>query len=246
VGYGGAVVSVTVGGSTARATGITGGVASIAVRCPLFELTASATAQNHGSINVLAPSPRLGARAQAWIVSPAAKITVIGSAVVTATYEAYAVNLGHRPRVTNQELPIDEVTRYTNFPFTHVVRYKNSYYGANSTGLYLLEGTVDIAEDITWAVKTAMTDFKSSAKKTLGSAYFAGRFGPASTIKLHAGEQAPNTYSFSTPRDTLAQNHRQVFGKGLKERYYQLEASGTGTCELDAIELDVHNLTRRI
>jgi len=127
-----------------------------------------------------------------------------------------------------------------------VVRYQNSYYGANSTGLYLLEGMTDDAVPIPWAVKTAMTDFKSTTKKTLASAYFGGRFGPASTIKLHAGEQAPNSYSFSTPRDALAQNHRVNFGKGLKERYYSLSVSGTGVCELDAIELDVRNLTRRI
>jgi hypothetical protein len=156
------------------------------------------------------------------------------------------VNLNHKPRPGDNIIPIDEMTHYTNFPFTHVVRYKNSYYGANSTGLYLLEGTTDDTAPITWAVKTAMDDFKSPTKKTLGSAYFAGRFSPASTIMLHAGEQAPNTYSFTTPRDALAQNYRQVFGKGLKERYYALSASGTGVCELDTIELDVHNLTRRI
>jgi len=247
VGYSGAVCSVSITGKpTVTASGTTGGVASLAVVCPLFELTAAATAQNHGSASLLAPSPRLGAQAQAWLAPPIARLTAIGSATITATYEAYAVNLGHRPRVTNQELPIDEVTHYTNFPFTHVVRYQNSYYGANSTGLYLLEGTTDAGTEIPWAVKTAMDDFKTPLKKTVASAYFGGRFGPASTVQLHAGEQAPNTYSFSTPRDRLAQNHRQVFGKGVKERYYALGASGTGVCELDTVELETHNMTRRI
>jgi len=246
VGYGGAVCSVTVGSATLTATGTTGGVASVQATCPLFELTSEATAQNHGGASLVAPSPRLGVQAQAWLTAPSARLTAIGSAVVTATYEAYAVNLGHRPRVTNQELPIDEVTHYTNFPFTHVVRYKNSYYGANSTGLYLLEGTTDDGTAIPWAVKTAMDDFKTPVKKTVAAAYFGGRFGPASTVQLHAGEDTPNTYSFSTPRDALAQNHRQVFGKGVKERYFALGASGTGTVELDTIELETHNMTRRI
>jgi len=247
VGYGGAVCSVSVTGKpTLTATGTTGGVATVAVTAPLFELTSTATMQNHGSANLIAPSPRMGQTIQAWLAAPSARLTAIGTAVVTATYEAYAVNLGHRPRVTNQEIPVNEVTHYTNFPFTHVVRYQNSYYGANSTGLYLLEGTTDNGTAIPWAVKTAMDDFKTPTKKTVASAYFGGRFGPASTVQLHAGEQAPNTYSFSTPRDALAQNHRQVFGKGVRERYFALGASGTGACEIDTIELETHNMTRRI
>jgi len=245
VGYGGAVCSITLTGRpTVQATGTTGGIASIAITAPLFELTASATAQNHGSINVLAPSPKLGGQARAWIIAPMGRLTAIGSATITATYEAYAVNLKHSPR--GPEQPVDETTHYTNFPFTHVVRYQNSYFGANSTGLYLLEGTTDAGTEIPWAVKTAMDDFKTPTKKTIASAYFSGRFGPASTVQLHSGEQAPNTYSFSTPRDALAQNHRQVFGKGIKERYFALGASGAGTCEIDAIELEVNNMTRRI
>jgi len=245
IGYGGAVCSITLTGKpTVQATGTTGGIASIAITAPLFELTASATAQNHGSINVLAPSPKLGGQARAWIIAPMGRLTAIGSATITATYEAYAVNLKHSPR--GPEQPVDETTHYTNFPFTHVVQYQNSYFGANSTGLYLLEGTTDAGTEIPWAVKTAMDDFKTPTKKTIASAYFSGRFGPASTVQLHAGEQAPNTYSFSTPRDALAQNHRQVFGKGVKERYYALGASGTGALELDMVELDTYNMTRRI
>lgn len=248
VGYGGAVCSVTLTGSpTLQATGTTGGVASVAVTAPLFELTSTATAQNHGSANLLAPSPKLGGQAQAWITAPSAQLTAIGTAVVTATYEAYAVNLKHAPR--SNEPPNDEVTRYTNFPFTHVVRYKNSYYGANSTGLYLLEGTTDNGTPIPWAFETAMTDFKSPNKKTLAAAYFSGRFGTSSTIQLKKGEKSPITHAFTTPRGTLAQNHRQVFGKDRAEtrtRYFALAASGTSEFELDAIECDVHNTTRRI
>ena len=245
IGYGGAVCSITLTGrASVQATGTTGGIGGAQITAPLFELTASGTAQNYGSANLLAPSPKLGGQAQAWLIAPMGRLTAIGSAVVTATYEAYAVNLKHTPQPGVE--PINEVTRYTNFPFTHVVRYKNSYYGVNDTGLYLLEGTTDETAPIPWAVKTAMDDFKSPMKKTIASAYFGGRFGPASTVQLHAGEQTPNTYSFTTPRDALAQNYRQVFGKGVKERFYALGASGIGTVELDNIELETHNMTRRI
>lgn len=250
IGYGGAVVSVALaGGPTLQVTGTTGGVAGVTVAAPLFQLSSSAAQQNHGSVDILAPSPRMGGTLQAWLVAPVATLTAIGSAVITATYEAYAINLlqplDSNPS-NNYEAKVPAVTRYTHFPFTHVVRYQNSYYGANSTGLYLLEGTTDDGAPIPWAFKTAMTDFNTPNKKTVASAYFSGRFGPASTISLIEGEKAPNTYSFSTPRGTLAQNHRQKFGKGTKGRYYALAASGTGECELDGIEPEVHQLTRRI
>lgn len=249
IGYSGAVCSITLTGRAAvLATGTTGSIGGAAITCPLFELTASATVENRGSAELLAPSPRMGQSAQAYLIAPMATLTAIGHAVVTATYEAYAVNLNHQPKPGKE--PIDEVTHYTNFPFTHIVRYQNSYFGANSTGLYLLEGTTDYASPtptpIPWAFKTAMTDFKSPQHKTVASAYFGGRLGAAATVSLHVGEDGPQTYSYATVRTDHAQNYRQVFGKGTKARYYALGASGTGTMELDDIDLDVHNLTRRI
>lgn len=249
IGYSGAVCSITLTGAAAvLATGTTGSIGGAAITCPLFELTSSATVENRGSAELLAPSPHMGQSALVYLVAPSATLTAIGHAAVTATYEAYAVNLGHQPKPGKE--PIDEVTRYTNFPFTHVVRYQNSYFGANSTGLFLLEGTTDYASPtptaIPWAFKTAMTDFKSQQHKTVASAYFGGRLGAAATVSLHVGEDGPQTYSYATVRTDHAQNYRQVFGKGTKARYYALGASGTGTMELDDIDLDVHNLTRRI
>lgn len=249
IGYSGAVCSVTIGGLTTAATGLTGSVASAAVRLPLLDLTASGTAQNYGSADFLIPALRSGNAAQAWLMLPGLTLTAIGTAVVSATYEAYAINLKHNPRPGDNMLPIDEMTHYTNFPFTHIVRYKNSYYGVNTTGLYLLEGTTDYAATptaIPWSWKTTTTDFGTATQKTVASAYFSGRLGQASTITLSAGEQAPLSYSFSTPRDALAQNHRQLFAKGVKARYYSLSASGAGICDVDGVELDVRNLTRRI
>lgn len=249
VGYSGAVCSVTLNdGLTVVATGMSGVVASAAITLPLFELAASGTAQNSGGADLIMPALRPVGPSQAWVTLPGVTLVATGRATVTATYEAYAVNLKHQPKPGKE--PNDEVTRYTNFPFTHIVRYKNSYFGANSTGLYLLDGTTDYATPtptaIPWAFKTAMTDFKSQQHKTVASAYFGGRLGAAATIDLHVGEDGPQTYSYATVRTDHAQNYRQVFGKGTKARYYALGASGTGTLELDDIDLDVHTLSRRI
>ena len=243
IGYSGAVASITLTGKyTVQAQSTAGSIGGAAITCPLFELSASGTAQNYGSANLLAPAARLGAQAQAWLVAPGFTLTAIGSATITATYEAYAVNLLHR----NTDAPVNETTRYTNFPFTHVVRYQNSYYGANSTGLYLLEGATDDGAAIPWEFKTTITDFESPMAKTAVSVYFAGRMGPAATVGIHLGESGDVSYSHSTPRGPAAQNYRQVFGLGLKSRYYALSVAGEGVMELDSVEFNTKTLTRRI
>ena len=246
VGYGGAVISITLAGrAELTASGVTGAAGKAAITAPLFELTASGTAQNYGSALLTAPSGRLGGTARAWLMAPSATLTALGSAVVTATYEAYAVNLNHTPKRGVE--PVDEATHYTNFPFTHVVRYQNSYFGANATGLYLLEGTTDDGAGISYAVKTATSDLDSPNQKTVASAYFSGRLGPEATVTLYAGEGAGVPYAYTTPRGALAQNHREVFGKGIKQhRYYALGLSGSDVLELDNVELDVKQMNRRI
>ena len=242
IGYGGAVVSVTLSGkATVEASGTTGGIAGASLKCPLFQLSAEATAQNYGSASLIAPSPEIGRTVQAWVAAPAARLTAIGTAVVTATFDAYVVNLLHRGGST-----VDEVTHYTNFPFTHVVRYQNSYYGVNGTGLYLLEGTTDDGDPIEWAVQTAMEDFGSPRRKTVDSVYIEGRLGAATTVSLQSGEKAPNTYSHTTPRGATAQNHRQKLGRGVKERYHALCLAGDGEFELDAVEFNERETNRRI
>lgn len=242
IGYGGAVVSVTLSGkATVEASGTTGGIAGASLKCPLFQLSAEATAQNYGSASLIAPSPEIGRTVQAWVAAPAARLTAIGTAVVTATFDTYVVNLLHRGGST-----VDEVTHYTNFPFTHVVRYQNSYYGVNGTGLYLLEGTTDDGDPIEWAVQTAMEDFGSPRRKTVDSVYIEGRLGAATTVSLQSGEKAPNTYSHTTPRGATAQNHRQKLGRGVKERYHALGLAGDGEFELDAVEFNERETNRRI
>ncbi len=246
VGYSGAVCSVTLAsGLTIQATGTMGSVGRAAVTLPMLELNAAAAVQIHGGADLLLPSLQMGVTAQAWLMLPGLQLTAIGTAVVTATYEAYALNLNHNDPNAN-----DEMTRYTNFPFTHIVRYQGSYFGVNGTGLYLLEGTTDFAEPtptkIPWAFKAAMTDFKSPFIKTVVSAYFAGRLGPTASVQLYVGENGAKTFSYTCPRGDHAQNYRQKFGRGIDSRYYALGASGTGSLALDSIEFNAINTTRRI
>lgn len=247
IGYGGSVLSITPSGHpTIEATGTTGGVMQIVITAPLCELTGHVTAENHFSLLIEAPAPTMGHGMLMYILAPKAVLTMIGTATVAVTYEAYAINLKH----TSDKAP-DEVTRYTNFPFTHIVRYQNSYFGANENGLFLLEGTTDYAATptaIPWSFKTAVSDFGYPEFKTIESAYIGGRLGPSETLTLYAGEGAQTqAYSYTTPRGELAQNYRQKFGKGIKNhRYYAIGANGSGELVIDSIDFNVAKLSRRI
>ena len=243
--YAGALCSVTIGALTLQATGTVGAVGAAQITLPLFEATSTATLQTHGGAAITLPSLVMGGAIRALISLPSLQLVAIGTATVTTTYEAYALNLAH-----NDPAATDEMTRYTNFPFTHIVRYQNSYFGVNNTGMYLLEGTTDHASPtptaIPWSFKTTMTDFKSPFIKTVVSTYFAGRMGPDAAIDLYVGEDGAKTYSYQTPRTSTAKNFRQKFGRGNDARYYALGASGDGELALDAIEFNTLNHSRRI
>lgn len=230
----------------ALASGQGGAVGSFTLTCPVFDLTAEMTRQANAQFQLTAPSPTMGERRlRAAMTAPSAQLAFTGYAVVAVTYEAYALNLKHATKN-----PVDELTRYTNFPFTAIVRFRGEYIGVGTDGLYHLTGTTDYASPtptaIPWAWKTGVGDFGNPAKKTINAVYFGGRMPAAATVTLYAGEDAGTAYSHTNPRGSDGQNYRQKFGKGVKDRYYAIGASGTGALTLDNLEFDIAQLTRRI
>lgn len=242
-GYSGAVCSLTLTGSpTILASGTTGGVGGADIRSPSPRLVSSGTTQGYGFANLRAPAGHLGATARAWLTAPSPMLTATGHAVVAATYEAYAINLNHAPG--NQE-PVDEVTHYTNFQFNGIMRYQSSYYGWGADGLYLLEGAMDDANEIQYAVRTCIDDFKLTNEKNVVSAYFAGRIGPDMTVTLYAGEDGQASYNYHTANGSQARTHREKFARGVTDRYFAIGVSGKGALELADIELEINKLKRK-
>lgn len=230
----------------ALASGQAGAVGTFTMTCPVFDLTAEMTRRTNAQFELTAPSPTMGeSRLRAALTAPSAQLAFTGYAVVSVTYEAYALNLKHATKN-----PVDELTRYTNFPFTAIVRFRGAYYGVGADGLYRLTGTTDYASPtptaIPWAWRTGVGDFGDPAKKTVAAVYFGGRMPSAATVTLYAGEDGGTAYSHTNPRGADAQNYRQKFGKGVKDRYYAIGASGSGALTLDNLEFDIAQLTRRI
>ena len=234
VGYAGALVSATIGACTLQAEGTNGIAGAAQLTLPLYELDASASLENVGRAELVSPPMAATPWAVAWMTAPAARMTAIGTAVVAVTHEAYAVNL--RSEVEGGG---NEVTRYTDYPFERIVRWRGSYYGMAADGLYLLEGSTDNGQPIEWALRTGTTDFGKAEKKNTASAYVGGRLGAATTFTVFTGEKRDDSYAYTTPRGTTAQNYRQKFGRGLDARYYAFGLAGAGDMEIDDLDIEV-------
>lgn len=258
VGYGGAVLSVTLGAITADIEATSGAVGGLVATLPMFDVVIEAIVNGMASLDAVIPAIQSGPYLQMWTTLPMVQFVASGTATVTATYEAYALNLKHVPQPN--QVVIDELTHYTNFPFQRIVRYRNSYFGVAGDGLYLLQGTTDYdpgapttPKPISWAWKTAITDFKETRSKSVICAYYGGRMSPGATLTAYAGEGPANAYSYSTPRGSTAQNHRQLFGKGIRApgsnqgaRYWAFGGAGSGELDLPSIEFNIATLARRV
>jgi hypothetical protein len=232
-------------GLSGQMAGITGGVGRINAALPMLTAEMNATLGVFGIIRaalpMLVPSP------YGRIVSmlPMMQATLTGRTVVAVTYEAYAVNLKPGPKMPNQ------VTRYTNYPFNQIVRFKDRYLGVADDGLYELGGDTDYATPtpakIAWSWKTGITDFGSSQMKVDRQLVIGGRLGANVVASVSAGEKADVTYTYTPERGRDAQNYRVKLGKGFKARYYSFGLSGTGADgDIDTIDFDAQNHSRKI
>lgn len=246
IGYGGAVLSVGSGRPTVSASAVTGSVGVVTATLPLVVLSSTATQHERGGAVLRMPSLVVGPSGRVVAVMPAGRLTSIGHAVVAVTQEAYVLNMNSL-QVDGQDVVMGgQLTRYTDFPFTKVVRYLGSYYGVASDGLYLLEGDTNNGAPIEWAFTTCTTDFKAPMKKTVASVYFGGELGPEAEFMVACGELPDQMHQYTTTKQALQRNHRQKFGLGRKARYYAFGVAGDGELNLDSLEFEVANMTRRI
>lgn len=233
------VTSLATAGAVARVTGV------------LPAVTGYATGFRSDTMSVAATLPMLvmttSGRAQP--VLPAITVTAAGSQVLSTTTEAYVLNMNQplddNPR-NNFEAKIPQVTRYTNWPFTQVVRLGNDYFGVAADGLYELGGDTDNGSVIQWAVETCKTDFSDPHKKTVASAYISGTVGDQVTHTLKSGDDADKAYSYTTTKVTQQRNHRSKFGLGRRVRYYAFGLTGEGKAVIDGVEFELITTTRRI
>ena len=251
-GYGAGTASATLPLPTVAASGTATVRGSASITLPIFQLIATGSVGSVGSANITLPNFILAPTGRAVITIPNFIVVALGSAVVVRTaagYEAYALNLSHDALQAKEQV-MDEVTRYSYFPFTQIVRFGTDYYGIGLDGVYKIGGTTDAGLPIQWAIRTGETDFGSPQKKVVLAAYLSGRLGPNMVMTSRAGEKAAGVvvHTYSNPRTSAVQNYRQKFGRGAKARYFSLDLTDTtgGDLLIDELDLEVMPLERKI
>jgi hypothetical protein len=231
-------------------SGFSGEVGSASFALPFPSVTAAGTRQSYGSAALSMPVAILSPTGRLEIFNPPIALEATGSSTTPDVFSTYVLNLYHPKVAANSPQKEDELTTYSNFAFDRIIRYKDDYYGVSKNGLFRLGGTTDYADpapkDIAWSFKTCMTDFGVEQLQTVDSAYFGGRLGPEANITLYYGDEGSESYSYSTPQDSSAQNYRQLFGRGIRARYFALGVSGGGAMALDSIVFSVTTLTRTV
>ena len=245
---GGAFVAGVIPAPTADISITTGSTFGLDAEVPAPTIECTISTDGTISIDVQIPAPVAGLY---WDIEgeiPAPRLEMVIEAVVTITYEAYAINLkpGNRAGV-------HEVSHYTNWPFDGIVRHGSRYYAWGPTGLFEIGGATDynaatplVPTAIPWDWMTTVTDFGSSQKKAMRQMAIGGRIGPTVVAKVATGRDADYSYSYSTSRGQKAQNYRVKLGKGLDDRYYSFGLSGTGEGDVDTIDIDVETLSRKM
>lgn len=222
-----------------------GVLTGVAMRAAL--VAPKATAQAHMTAGKLsfahivgkafAPVPSL----RAAIVAPSPVVRASGGVVALVEFEAYAVNLQ-----TSVEGGGYEVTRYTNFPFSNVVRAHGRYFGVAGDGLWALQGQTDAGVPTPWSVRLATTDFGEAQRKHVAAGYVGGRLGDAAEFEVLCGEDQQERYAYQNLRGSRGQNYRCQFGRGMVARYFSFGLNGAGAAEIHNMEFDVQQRTRRI
>lgn len=217
------------------------GLAQVNLLCPMPRFTVQAQGEATAQVVLVAPAMIAAGWGEAVLRMPLARVVLQATVEVPVVHESYAVNLR-----TSLETGGNEVTRYTDFPFERIVRWRGRYVAMAADGLYWLGGDTDAGQPIAWRLHTGTTDFGSPQRKTPLSCYVGGRMPPDSTFEVAMGEARDTRYPYQTPRGSAAQNYRQKFGRGLDARYYAFALSGRGALTIDDLDFEVVNKTRRI
>ena len=221
----------------------TGGVLSITAVMPMPQVDAGISAEGTVSIEVEMPMLVSGPWGTIVAVMPMALVEVVARSVVTVTYEAYSINLAP---VGKQK--VRPVTRYTNRPFSGMVRWQGNWYGWGPDGLYLIGGDDDDGAAIPWSWHTAVTNFGSRQMKVVRETFIHGRLGATVSASVSIGEAADVTYAAVIERGRTAQAHRIKYGRGLKAEYWSFGlADVTGSAmEVDSMQHEPQPLSRKI
>lgn len=161
----------------------------------------------------------------------------IGAATLTNTFSTVVMNARNKG-----------ITEYQNYGFNSYARIGTSYYGASSTGLYLLDGDDDNGTNIDWVVRTSQLDDKSVMLKRLPEIVFGLRSSGPIRVRVYKDDSRYYDYMLPAIKVNTIHQSRVTPGKGMRSRYYAVELQGVSNSviELDSIQINMTKTTRRV
>lgn len=149
--------------------------------------------------------------------------TITLTAVQVRELVAYAMNIAN-----------GAMTRYTDYPFQHIVRFKGHSYGFDATGGYLLEGETDDGDDINAFIQLPDWDFGVSNEKAVPYFYIGTK---SEQLIISATVDEKKTVSAAT--QMAGRNKRAKFPRRLQGVYWSHKIANIngGAMDIDDIQI---------
>jgi len=163
------------------------------------------------------------------------KITVTGQGIATyPTIQFTSASVNTEALVMN--VVNNQVSRYTNYPFIHIISIGGTSYGVKADGLYLLGGSTDINTIVNGFIITAETDFGIFQSKNVPYVYLNGD-DKYKVTPIVDGINKPSVSSTFKGRKAHP-------GRGNKGRYWAFKIEGIE--HLQGVEYLPEILQRRV
>ncbi len=142
-------------------------------------------------------------------------------------------------------------TRYTNYAYNSFATMGGTVLGAKDDGIYSLEASTEDGENIDALVRTGLSDFRKSQKKSIPELFLGTTGGGKLVLKAVTSDGSTKTEAWYEVRasDTRVDgNARAKIGRGLRGAYWQFELLSVDGSELniDNIEFTPALLQRRL
>ena len=126
--------------------------------------------------------------------------------------------------------------QYTNFPFNSFAMINGTYYGADESGLFSLEGSTDDGTNIEASIKSGLINLGTTLFKRIPRAYFGYTSDGIllfNTITTESGQKIERWYEFKEKTAEETTNTRVKLARGVKSVYWQFEIINVDGADFD-------------
>ncbi len=128
------------------------------------------------------------------------------------------------------------VGRYDNYPFNSFAPIDGKYYGANSNGLYLLEGDDDDGEEINAFARFGLNDMGTNANKRIRRAYLGIRNDGSVILKI-VDDDGEAHYRQMDKTNTRINREFVNVGRSINSVYFQFEVENVGGADFEVSDI---------